>query len=729
MRRLLLLLPCLVACAAPAQSNGVPAPSANDAGDTIVFDVSVVPDASVPADVDVTADFPLIELADFVSDPGDFEVPDSADDGQPTDASAATEVMPPTDAAVDAAPDTLAPGCTDDADKQCPMPFSWPAQGDETAVEVRGDWGPNTWQQGVALELKSNAWQGTVPLPYGKPVLYKFFLTLQGGKTAWKPDPANPDSVDDGFGSKNSLIKPLACDPWTCKPLQSVCGYPTQPGAFDWRDAVLYFVFVDRFKNGNPGNDKPSTAGGVAPIANWQGGDWQGVRDKIKAGWFEKLGVNALWLTVPMDATDAVEVGDDGKTYTGYHGYWPRDVNKPEARFGTMADLQGLVQDAHQAGIRVVIDYAMNHVHSDSPVWQQHKGDGWFHGLKKDGQNCVCGSGVCPWDGPSGIFCWFQTYLPDFDFDNQAARKASVDNAVWWLQQSGADGFRLDAIKHVENAWLTDLRARLNSDVEAKTGAHPWLVGETYTGDMGFINSFVSPCSKLDGQFDFPLRAKLLEIVLQRKGAMSDLSAFLDQNATFYGPGAVMSTFLGNHDVPRSIHYAQDPPLWSSVWDAGKDKAWQGQPGTVAGLAAYERMALGQTVLWTTPGVPLLYYGDEVGMAGAGDPDNRRAMAWSGWTKDQEWLLARMQKLGQIRKQHKALRQGVRTTIQTGKDVLVYRMDLGADSVTVALNRGDKGEVVSGLPAAWLDELTGESGKGGEVTLGPRSARIVVAKP
>ncbi len=700
----------LLACGSPRQGPAVAPDVAKADPDVVAFDTAL-PDA-LP---DTLADVPLDSVVD-VSTGIDATPVDTADpvtaDVQPVDS----------DSSADVAPDAGPPVC-DDAKKLCGHTFTYKGDGGEFSVELKGSF--NGWKQGVALVQSGSDWTATAPMPWNTAIQYKFHVTTSAGAEVWNEDASNPDTVDDTFGGKNSLLAPSTCTTWTCQPLQTICGIPAKADAFDWRDGVMYFVFVDRFVDGNPANNGKNQTPGVADIANWHGGDWAGVTQKINEGYFGALGVNVLWLTVPMDNADVAEPGADGKLYTAYHGYWPRDITKTDAHFGSMADLQALVTAAHKAKIQVVLDYAMNHLHKSAPVFQNHQNDGWFHPLQVSNQECVCGTQVCPWEG-AGLYCWFRNYLPDFDFANEAARKASIDNVVWWMQQSGADGLRLDAIKHVEAAWLTGVRQRLLTDVEPGKQQHVYLVGETFSGDQGYIKTFVDPCAKLDGQFDFPLRAKLASVVLLRQGKMQDLEGFLKQNDGFYGSDALMSTFLGNHDLPRTIHLAQDAPLWTDVWASGQEKAWQGQPAPVAELAAYERMALGMTVLWTQRGIPLLYYGDEIGLAGAGDPDNRRPMPWAGYTDGQKWLLARMKALGQARAKYVALRQGERTTAAVSDEAWVYLLTSGTQQVYVAINRSDKTVQIGGLPAqALTDALTGESVTGPQVDLAPRSARIL----
>jgi glycosidase len=501
-------------------------------------------------------------------------------------------------------------------------------------------------------------------------------------------------------------------------------GAPPVLGDFDWRDAVLYFAFVDRFLDGDPANNGQPTPGVLKP-ADYQGGDWAGVLQKIKDGYFTDLGINALWLTVPMDNTEASGKGtDDSYQYSGYHGYWPKDLEATEERFGKLADLKAVVDAAHAAQIRVIFDYAMNHVHISSPVYAQHPD--WFWPIDLNGSSCVCGTTACPWDGDKAKRCWFTSYLPDFDFQLQAARDFSVDNAISWIKNTGADGLRLDAVKHIEDLWITDLRARVTADIESATKQHFYLVGETFSGDRTLLRYYVNPTTMLDGQFDFPLRASLMSAMLIRKNTMVNLDTFLKSNESFYGAG-IMSTFLGNHDVPRAIHFADDTPISTDPWYNGKDKSWINQPALPAGTNAFERLANAYTILLTTPGVPLIYYGDEVGMAGAGDPDNRRMMQWSGYAPGQTLLYGKLKKLTSIRAAHSALRRGKRTSLSATADTLAYKMEDGGDVVFVAVNRSDAAQQVSNLPGGPLNDLLGGASVAGPTLDVPaRSSMVLV---
>lgn len=591
----------------------------------------------------------------------------------------------------------------------CAVTFRYPLGNGVTSVELRGDFAPDGWTNGVPMQIEGTHFQAELQALDGAVIRYKFLVNGQD----WVTDPSNPSKESDGLGGENS-VRTAACDFEYCDPEPR----PPNPDAFDWRRAVLYFVFVDRFRNGDTSNDGPLV--GVEGPANYQGGDWRGVIDAIEEGYFDDLGVNALWLTVPQDNPMASGIGYDGRQYSGYHGYWVSDLDAPEEHFGDLATLVELVDKAHARGIKVLLDYAMNHVHESNALVTQHPD--WFWPLEYDNHKCVCGDG-CDWNDPyQQRRCWFTSYLPDWNFTNADARAYSVNNAVEWITKTGIDGFRLDAVKHIELEWLLDLRARVAADVEPKTGEHFYMVGETFESANRDVLRYYVGEDRLDGQFDFPLRAVLAEKLLRRTGSMKDLDAFLATNDSYY-PG-LMSTFVGNHDILRSIHVADDQP-WDA-WAAGQP--WDAPPSLPANAAPFERLGLAYAFLFTTKGVPLMYYGDEIGMPGAGDPDNRRFMQWTGLDANQEKLRDLVRKLGKIRREHPALWRGTRTTLSVSDDTYSYVMSDGDDTVYVGLNRADVPAAVGGMPSTGRDLLTDVIVEGPGVALEPRSARVIVAE-
>src|SRR5439155_22060647 len=146
--------------------------------------------------------------------------------------------------------------------------------------------------------------------------------------------------------------------------------------------------------------------------------------------------------------------------------------------------------------------------------------------------------------------------------------------------------------------------------------------------------------------------------------------------------------------------------------------------------SAYERLANALAIILTNKGAPLLYYGDEIGLAGAGDPDNRRMMQFGSLDANQTWLQSEVKTLLPIRAAHPALRHGQRSTVSVDADLWVFQTTTSyptADTVVVAVNRGDSDRSASGLPASWSELVTGTSGAGA-TTVPARQTRIFVAK-
>ncbi|MBL8913401.1 MAG: hypothetical protein JNM17_22070 [Archangium sp.] len=593
--------------------------------------------------------------------------------------------------------------------RRCDVEFRFRAL-DEQSVQLRGNFAADGWTVGVPMRKEGNEWVAHVTAGFGSDIEYKFLIN----NTLWVTDPANTVLSAGG----NSVRSNVSCTAFTCE------ANAPQAASFDWRDGVMSFVFVDRFFDGDASNN--CTVAGADPSGQYQGGDWKGVTRKINEGYFSQLGVNVLWLTVPVKNATVGGAGSDGRTYSGYHGYWPVSLEETESCFGSKADLLELVNVAHQNGMQVLFDFAMVHMHSSAPVFAQHPE--WFWPLAFNGGQCTCDDGsVCPWNA-QGHRCWFTDYLPHWNYTNAAAREYSVAAAVKLLTDTGADGFRLDAIKHVDQSWLLALRTEVEK-VAATRSPRPrvYFVGETYDfGNRDYLKSFVDPKTKLDGQFDFPLRLQVLESIISRRAPMTALRDFVASNDSFYGPNTLMSPWVGNHDLGRVIHMAEDTPMWSNPYADGKDRAFNNPPQVPGYKAPFERMANAYAFLLTSPGVPLLYYGDEIGLPGGGDPDNRRFMQWTGLSQDQMWLRARVGALGTLRKQHAALRRGKRALVSATDDTFVYSMSDGVETLYVAINRGDVEQTVSGLPSGALSDLLNmESVAGPSLRVPARSTRIL----
>jgi neopullulanase len=460
---------------------------------------------------------------------------------------------------------------------------------------------------------------------------------------------------------------------------------------FEWRDAVLYFALTDRFLDGDAGNNAP--VAGVDDKLNWHGGDFAGLKAKLEEGYFDQLGVSAIWLSSISQNTGRSWAGDDGRQATGYHSYWPistgwRDdaplpgVEAVEPHFGDLDEFKALVEAAHRRGIRVLVDLVANHVHSDSPLWTNHQGDNppWFNLPEED---CVPSN----WARP--ITCWFAPYLPDLHYETEAVMDLMAAHAAWLVEETDIDGFRLDAVKHMIDDFTYAVRGTLDRRLRYSAQRF-YMVGETFTGetDYDLIQRYVSP-AQLDGQFDFPLYWQVTATLLREERDLSALAGMVKSNDGRYGDDAIMSTFMGNHDVCRALSHAAG--AFGDMWcNDGKAIGWSSPPALPTGEEPFQRLRLAWTFLMTSPGIPLIYYGDEMGMEGAGDPDNRKPMRFGAeLTALQEETLAHVQALTAVRHAHPALRQGTRRELLLSSDGLfwAYAMQTRDDLVIVALNR------------------------------------------
>ncbi|MCA2977960.1 MAG: glycosyl hydrolase [Myxococcaceae bacterium] len=451
----------------------------------------------------------------------------------------------------------------------------------------------------------------------------------------------------------------------------------TEAEPFAWEEATLYFVFTDRFRNGDPSNDRATP--NVDPLANYQGGDFKGVTQAIEEGYFDRLGVRALWLSPPDANPDGAYDGSYGQRYTGYHGYWPSAPRAVQPRFGTLADLKALTKAAHARGLRVLTDLVLNHVHETHPYVAAHRDDGWFN----IGNGCVCGAKGCGWD-EKALVCSFTSYLPDYNWRSTAMADQFAEDMLWWLEEADLDGFRLDAVKHLDSTGGRTVNQHL-ARITAVTGTKYYLVGETFTGADGrpSIRQYIGP-QELDGQFDFPLYWPVVQ-AFARGDSLVPVDDAVRLNESYYAPGTINSPFLGNHDVARFISIAAN-----QIEGDANGQSWgpNRPPATVDADEPFERMRWAFTFILTQAGVPLIYYGDELGLPGAGDPDNRRFMKWTGLTPREQGLLDFMRKLGAARRSSRALRFGVRDTLLVERDLYVYQRSTADDGAVVVINRG-----------------------------------------
>jgi neopullulanase len=491
---------------------------------------------------------------------------------------------------------------------------------------------------------------------------------------------------------------------------------------FDWHDAVIYQVMIDRFRRA--GGDLDHQAG----IADFHGGDLDGLREAIESGYFEKLGVNVLWLSPLYENPEGEFMGRDGYPSHAYHGYWPSEPRSVESRFGGAEALERLVSAAHARGIRLLADAVPNHVCDQHPYWKQHQADGWFN--HPDG-DCICGMS-CPWS-TSIEECWFTSFLPDLSFAGTEEVEQVVDDLLFWIDRFDLDGLRIDAVPMMPRLVIRQLRAALGRGPEAGPTSI-FLLGETYTerGGQPIIRYYLGP-NGLSGQFDFPVMWALRDGLAGRI-SMRELDDEVRASAAAWeGSGAVMAPILGNHDVARFVS------------DMNGDQLWQPRtrPAPVPDRdKPYDLLKIAWTFLLTQPGAPVIYYGDEIGLPGASDPDNRREMHFdSDLSARESAVLEHVRRLGQARTCSKALRRGLRRTLLVNDNLYIYARDAGDGfpavvvmsraSVPRALTIMLPDDISLDSQAAFADlfgATVSATGRSIELSLAPRGSAVLLAE-
>lgn len=453
----------------------------------------------------------------------------------------------------------------------------------------------------------------------------------------------------------------------------------------DW---TIYQVIVDRFRKDDGAVAPPTEAGGRA------GGNLRGVLAAVRDGTFERIGARALWLSPLYDNPDGFFPGEPGRRYSSYHGYWPKAARAVEESFGTEADIDELVRETQARGMRILFDLVPNHVHTEHPYFTERTTDVGFNGT--DG-TCVCGSPACPWDRFIQT-CWFAPYLPDNDGRLDAVAKREAADATWWLERFGVDGLRIDAVPMMTRALTRRIVWGARSRLEH--AGHPlFFLGETFTGPGGYADlRYQLGPQGLSSQFHFPLMWALRAAVASETSGLDEIDRVMaESEAQFRGSGAVLGTMIGNHDVTR---FASE-----SAGTAGGD-GWTPAPDSIDPVVfAKQAFALG--LVFTLPGAPVVYYGDEVALAGARDPDSRRVFP-AELDAEQASTRARTEAFGRLRKCSAALRRGSYEALASTPERLVFARETADSRAIVVAQRSPLDDSPLQIPpGTYRDALTG----------------------
>lgn len=463
---------------------------------------------------------------------------------------------------------------------------------------------------------------------------------------------------------------------------------------FSWYDANIYSIMIDRFNDGDKTNDKPVIHDSLSLKANYNGGDFAGITKKIKEGYFNSLGVNTIWISPVNDNTNNAfrEFPEPHRWFTGYHGYWPTSESKVEEKFGTFNDLRNLISTAHKHNIKILLDYVSHHVHIEHPFYKEHSD--WFGKLELPGGRL----NLRLWD-EQRLTTWFEPYMPSFDFQkSDEATTVMSENAVWWLQQTGADGFRHDAVKHVPNKFWRTLTQKIKEKIDLPSHRHVYQIGETF-GNYALVSSYVNN-GQLDAQFNFEQYNTAQSVFIDPSRSFKDLDNEIKKGLDVFGSLNLMGNIMDSHDKNRFMAYA-DGALSLSQSDA-TDVGWNNPP-QVKNITSYEKAELYYAYMFTVPGLPVIYYGSEFGMTGASDPDNRRMMRFGkDLTDNEKKMLGVVSGIVKLRANNSALRYGDYYPLLADKNTFAYCRSDFYERVLVVLNKSDEArEINLNIPPAY----------------------------
>ena len=373
---------------------------------------------------------------------------------------------------------------------------------------------------------------------------------------------------------------------------------------FTWHDAIIYSAIIDRFANGDSLLNKPIIHDSLFKKANYMGGDFQGIINKLEEGYFDSLGITTLWLSPLYANTNHAfrEFPKPHRWFSGYHGYWPIEPRSVEEEFGNMEKLQELVHTAHEHNIKVLLDIVAHHVHQEHPYFKEHRD--WFGNLKlPDGK-----LNIRLWD-EHRLTTWFEPFMPSFDFIHSGtAIEAVTSDAIWWLEKVNADGFRQDAVKHIPNNFWRRLNQKLKEEVEIPQHKKVFQMGETF-GSYELVKSYVNN-GQLPAQFNFNLYDVAIPTFLKQSASFEQLDKEIKKGLIIFGEDNLMGNIMDSQDKDRFMAYA-DSDL--AINDGNSIEIGWNNPPKVDHESSYRKERLYLAYLLSIPGVPTIYYGDEIG--------------------------------------------------------------------------------------------------------------------
>lgn len=433
------------------------------------------------------------------------------------------------------------------------------------------------------------------------------------------------------------------------------------------QDDVIYFVITDRFYDANNNNndlvDKSNPK-------RYHGGDFAGIIEKIP--YLKNLGITALWIT-PVYLSVG-RVGDSD----GYHGYWALDFSKVDQRLytnnpafaeGSKKHLQYLSKKLHENGIKLILDMVVNHTGYHNETYDQYPKkeikDDWFN---QGNGNDVIKSQLCG--------------LPDLNHSKPDVVDYFVNNIIEWIEQAHIDAIRMDTVKHVEDTFWYHFKSYVKGKHRDIT-----LIGEVLEWNIDSISRYQKE-HDFDTLFDFPLCEAIKKTFIYNESMTTIARPRLSQyehrgvldNDKMYTNANRLVTLLDNHDLSKRFK-TEILDRWGH-WDK---------------VRANKILKLSLAFLFTTRGIPQIYYGTEIGMEGYADPDNRRDMRWEIFDRDyapleqyeyEKDIFEHTKKLIEIRQQNEAIRYGYLFTLFADHFIYCYMREFKGNTIIVVINNG-----------------------------------------
>ena len=361
---------------------------------------------------------------------------------------------------------------------------------------------------------------------------------------------------------------------------------------FDWDEAVVYFMMTDRFFDGNESNNTASGADTYGDNPGlYHGGDFAGVTTKLD--YLQNLGVNTIWITPIVENIKGVAVTDEGSKdvpyNAAYHGYWASDFTKLNPTLGTTEEFETMISEAHKRGMRIMVDIVVNHA---------------GYGTESTFADMLRDKSVSEGD----IKSW-QSGLPDFATEKADVRAKLVEWQTSWMKDYGVDYFRVDTVKHVDSTTWAALK---NSTTEVNPSFK--MIGEYYGAGYASNGSTLGS-GQMDADLDFDFNDQATSFV---SGNISSVEKFLSARNSALNNAYMTGQFLSSHD--------EDGFKASLI----NGKGYTEDEATSAALVA-------ATLQLTAKGIPVIYYGEEVGLSGLNNypyQTNRYDMDFSKATKD-----------------------------------------------------------------------------------------------